>query len=249
MCSASDGGTNDGVTIDTRTSNYAQIVTSDSPVGYWRLGDAVGSVTAANEVDPTAVGTRENSVNFGMAGAIAFDTNTAAAFDQAEDDCLPVGSLPTFDFIAGETFSIEAWVKLKVSNLPEARIIASKINGTIGYELIVETTGILSLRTGNSGGTTSVQTATPLPTGEWVHLVGASPIVNGVQRGVLYVNGGLVKDETLGAHPPAANNASFAIGCRAVAEHFDGELDEVAIYDRALTLAEVALHYTTGVGQ
>ncbi len=40
---------------------------------------------------------------------------------------------------------------------------------------------------------------------------------------------------------------SFAVGVNLQGYRFTGQLDELAIYDRALTVDEVTAHYSTGM--
>ena len=60
-------------------SNFATEVLADGPIGYWRLGEALGSVTAADASGNLNNGTCSGGITFGQPGFHGGDT--AALFD------------------------------------------------------------------------------------------------------------------------------------------------------------------------
>lgn len=87
-----------------------------------------------------------------------------------------------------------------------------------------------------------------LTTGIWYHLVGTKDSTSGLK---IYVNGGQ-KGTSLGATGNITHaNTSVTIGQRsnvAPGDFFDGDIDEIAIWSRALTAAEVVTLYNGGDG-
>jgi hypothetical protein len=65
-------------------SPYADAVLTDSPIGYWRLGETSGNVAADSSPNGLA-GTYTGGVTLGVGGAINGDPNTAARFDGTND--------------------------------------------------------------------------------------------------------------------------------------------------------------------
>jgi large repetitive protein len=242
-----DGGMPMDSQTDAHVSMYRQVVLDDFPVAYWRLGDAAMSTVAVNEVTASANATAAGSVTFGQAGAIMFDTNTAALLDAADSDCMTIGDVATFDFGNNATFTLEAWVKLKGTVSAQARIALSKLTaGTpSGYELAVGTGGGPRLRTCNGTSCDAVNPPMNLLPDLWYHLVGSynGP---GNHEARFYINGSLAAMKTLTIFPPLTA-ASFALGCRSAGDYFDGFLDELAVYDRVLGDAEVLQHYEAAV--
>jgi hypothetical protein len=84
---------------------------------------------------------------------------------------------------------------------------------------------------------------TALPLGAWTHLATTYDGVN--QR--FYVNGALVATKAQ-TGSIAAGNQPLRIGGNSVSgEYFQGVIDEVRIYNRALSAAEIATDMTTPV--
>ncbi|MEO9511822.1 MAG: LamG domain-containing protein [Flavobacteriaceae bacterium] len=110
-----------------------------------------------------------------------------------------------------------------------------------GYYLGLSPTGILQWFVSNA----AVETETPLPTGEWVHIVATYDYNQKFSR--IYINGVLQEEITTGATDidkglDADYNARFSIGGAVYGEgggQFDGEIDDVYIYDRAISASEV----------
>ncbi|MCH8330898.1 MAG: PKD domain-containing protein [Bacteroidetes bacterium] len=78
------------------------------------------------------------------------------------------------------------------------------------------------------------------PPNKWHHVVG---VYNGSAL-LLYVNGILVNSEIVGHVSPQTSSARLHIGTEtSISQYFDGVIDEVRIYDRALSAAEVKVLY------
>jgi hypothetical protein len=86
-----------------------------------------------------------------------------------------------------------------------------------------------------------VDSATVVNTGEWVHVAAVLPEGAGSTADVrLYVNG---VRETEAVTAGAINTkaaAAFQIGADETGKYFTGLIDDVRIYDRALTAEEIA---------
>ena len=202
-------------------------------VGWWKLDD--GSGTSAADSIGTNTGTLlgatlptwngsgkigTNSLNFGGVGYVN------------------VGSAAPLDPIA---VSMAAWVR--PSSFPNAyNTIVSAASGTGYHQLLVKSTGKLacyvfgSLSVSYDG--TGINT---LSTGTWYHIVltydsvtGLNCYVNGILDGSAAANGTLV-----------ATAAATAIGTdlNTAGRQWNGDLDEVRIYNRVLTLADVTRLY------
>src|SRR5437899_4202772 len=87
----------------------------------------------------------------------------------------------------------------------------------------------------------------PIPNGEWAHLAIVSDGSPGTMK--MYTNGFLAGSR---AHSLPGNNAfAFNIGgggvFDATGNFFNGQIDEVAIFDKALTADQIAKHYYSAV--
>jgi hypothetical protein len=93
-----------------------------------------------------------------------------------------------------------------------------------------------------SGGSTYMATAsnTAAVAGEWYHVVGTYD--GNVMK--LYINGEEAASNTIGSHTIDATTVGLWIGW--MSGYWDGNLDEVAIYNAALSPTTVESHYNLG---
>jgi hypothetical protein len=213
-------------------SLYANAVLSDQPIAYLRLGESAGP-TAADE-KKLYHGTYSGAVTFGQPGALLGDGNTGVQLGTS-------GFVELNDVLdlAGSVFSIEAWVK--PNKLGVERGIVTKL-GTTGYALILTANDKVQLHVNNTGAEAIASNAT-VPLGSFTHVVG----VWDAQNAYIYFNGQQVGTVPVSLKPPDTN-AHLGIGCLFSGSNqpfgfLDGTIDEVAIYDKALTQARVQAHY------
>ena len=169
--------------------------------------------------------------------------------------------------------TLEAWVKPGSLNTATNRIISHgpqtissylAASGSGDYINAITNTSEVFLRIDNSGanysvgseeysdatGTNTINAATyPVPAGDltgssWVHLVGT---YDGV-RWNLYRNGILVANQPSATGAVAVPDGNWAVGATGMgwADNFGGAVDDVAIYDQALSASQVATHYVAG---
>ncbi len=155
--------------------------------------------------------------------------------------------------------TLEAWVKPDSDSNTGASILGHGPN----HNFIAETSlrianGLYEI--GSNDGTphlTSFTVTPDLTSGEWVHLVGT---YDG-NAWNLYRNGEAVSTTADLTGALAVTNANWAIGARGrwkdafgilagaafPDRSFSGSIDEVAIYDYALTRAQASAHYSAGL--
>ena len=132
-------------------------------------------------------------------------------------------------------YTLEAWVKPS-SLTPWDAVLLKEAPGTLSYGLYASAdTGNL-VPNGWVGFYDVYGTGTP-PSGQWTHL---ALTYDGTTES-LYVNGTLVAARP-GVPPATASNDPLRIGGDAVwsDEFFNGLIDEVRVYDKALTAAQVS---------
>jgi hypothetical protein len=160
----------------------------------------------------------------------------ALAFNGEAEDCVTVPESEELEL--SEEMTLEAWVKAG-SPTEDDPIIFKEGYGGIGYAmgLGVSSAGKPDGLIGEGGGEfESVTAPYAIEANVWTHL--AFTYDGAHMR--LYVNGELVATKTQSSGPLAAGG-SLRIGCSGIWEEgFDGRIDEVRIYDRALGAAEVA---------
>lgn len=246
------------------TDPYSQAVLSSGPIAYWQLDETNGYVTYDYIGGHNALYT---NVELGVSGNPA-DPDTAALFGTLASDDSYAGEIdnstngiPNIDFSGMGTaeFSVEAWVNGGSSQVSSAAIVAKGYSGSEQFCLDYYSSGFRFFVRDNVNETYTCQSTIPLD-GNWHHLVGVCDELNGALH--LYVDGSDVANASIqagksvqepsGATLPAADLVS--IGSRASSktatsftDQFNGTIDNVAIYNSALTAAQISAHYEAGI--
>jgi hypothetical protein len=249
-------------------SPYPQAVLNSGPMGYWRLAESSGSaLDSAAAAAPPQLGP-QNGTYFGLAATnlaqpgprpsdlvnglplAGFEANNFAARfagnNDGGDDAvrLPYGT--TFKFSSARVFSLEAWVNGPAAQEAGAGIIAKGMGGG-GEEFAIDIPGgTYRFFNWDAGQNAVIAQSGIALNGTWQHVVAVYDQPAG--RMQLYVNGALAASAT----PRPTLISSFdevTIGARKNSGspyndlNFNGRIDEVAIYDRALSTNEIFAHF------
>lgn len=223
-----------GIPHVTTTSKYRRtILAAQGLINYWALDepsslihlDVVGglSVTGQSGTQSGQPGlVQSRPVGYAMSATGAANSRAASAVNYA---------FPT-------TFSIECW--WQVSSVVGNVALVSAWSSSAGAMLWLATsTGAISLYT---NGTALASGFTP-GVGQKCHVLGTYDGTNSR----IYINGALVAGPTASPNPTASGSVLlFGDYNGSGISGFAGRLDEVAIYNRALTAAEAASHYAIG---
>jgi hypothetical protein len=241
-------------------SGYPGAVVASSPIAYWRLDETSGTV--AHDLVGGYNGTYV-SATLGVPGYSVLDSDTAASFNGLNSY---VGNISGtgINFITNQNFTLEAWVNAPSGQADQATIIAKGIgnNGTVENEQFVLDVAGGSYRFytygGGRGGAVYQADAVSGPNGTWQHVVGVYDGQNALGGGAkmyIYVNG---VQEGSGASPGAPYQSSItspvSIGSKRTGNDpgydgtFDGTVDEVAVYNYALSASTVNAHYASAYG-
>jgi Concanavalin A-like lectin/glucanases superfamily len=220
---------------------YSDAVLADNPVSFWRLDETSG--TSAGDSKSGRNGTYTNGVTLAQTGALPDSINNKAAGFDGTDDYVNVPYAAAFN---GATFTVEGWARLTggVANYPTIAGSYYEAGSDLrGYWLGVGNNNRWWLQLSNGSGYTNIMGPAPTPN-TWTHVVGT---YDGTV-GRLYVNGTLVASASGGyvVNP----STPFAIGAYQANGSWDGffpgQLDEVAVYNTALTATQIRTHYNTG---
>ena len=246
------------------TDNYAHVVLADNPIAYWRLDEPLFSSTANDYVG--GHNTLYYSATNGLPGFSPADADTAAGFgmnDVTNYSCAveDLGNgVPRIDFSgqgANAAFSIEAWVQAATTQPNVGAGFVTLGYGSGGEQFCLDNGngGLFRffMRTaGNAAAPNANTGVTARPDGLWHHLVGVCNETNGTMA--LYVDGVLQGTGTVtpGSGLLAPTILPVAIGSRSrtsadtsyTQQPLNTTMDEVALYNYALSAAQVAVHYS-----
>ena len=212
-------------------------------LGYWRMDEAGwGAGTtfddSGNGLDGTVLGSA-NTVSGGLIGR-------AGDFD-GQGDGVTLGQPASLDFAPGsDAFTVSAWFRTRGDGA-----LVGKAEDSFGQRQVY-----LFLAGGqvhsNVGGVQNAGSGSGYADGLWHHVALVNEDAGGTMRHRLWVDGALEGDFASGN---ATNGADWMIGARrrpgnvGIGFELDGELDEVAIFGRALDGGELAELYADGSGR
>ena len=234
------------------TSSSTVTVTVTAPAPPAAPAGLVLALRFDESTGPVAADSSANGLNGSVSGAqfVPGRTGNALSFDGVNDWVTIADTTGSpLDLTSGLT--LQAWVK--PSSLSGWDTVLMKERGTAGmsYALYAHDGGPLAGGANTpagyvttAAGDRSVRPAAALPLNVWSHVATTYDGAN--QR--FYVNGALVATRAqTGA--VAVGNGALRIGGNAAwsGEFFQGVIDEVRVYNRALTQAEIAADMSGGV--
>lgn len=244
-------------------ASYGSEVISDGPVAYWRLGEATG-VTASDESGNGHLGTYSGSPTLGVDGLINDDPDTAVAFDGL-DDRISVANHTDINTnpVPYESKTVELWFKTG-TDISTRQVIYEQGGSVRGLNIYLDG-GLVYINGWNlindDGGATTpwgpayVSSAVAPATRYYVVLVmehstgRVEGFLNGASMGAasgvgkLYVHSGdinIARNGNTYFHDGAGNS---------VGEYFSGTVDELAVYNIALSGARTLAHYQAGLSR
>jgi hypothetical protein len=210
------------------TLSYQEQVIADGAVAYWPLDDPSG--TTAGDLMGTYDGTISGGVTLNQPGVTA--DSTCMTFNGSSGQ-IDTPILPTFL----PAFSYEAWIKITPAAGQYRDIAGRHWDGPAGgLDFGISDTGVLSFRVASTSA--AMVSATALPVNTWLHVVATG---NGT-TGTLYVNGVVAGTGALALGTDAGKTGTIG-NLSPYALYWSGALQDVAIYPRALTPAEILAHY------
>lgn len=220
--------------------------TPDTPdiVSYWPLNDGTGAMTFDD-----VIGANDGACSLpdcpASKGGIV---STGFEFDGFNDRIL-VPDSPTLNWLDDNSLSFEMWVNT-VQDCTDNKVFLGKYGGPLGSSWWVGCTdggfAVFSLKDTDKvklaiTGTVAINDA------NWHHIVAVRDA--SADSNSLYVDAVLDVSDTINYTGVFSNTGELALGNHFNSYFLDGLLDEVALYDRALTPAEIQAHYNAGAGQ
>jgi hypothetical protein len=212
-------------------------------VGHWELDDGSGSTATDSSVNANH-GTLEGAYEW-IAGRIG-----TGAIDFSGGRMLVPDDNNTPELRPTDEVTVTAWISFS-SEQAAARAVVKGADNRETYELEVDDDDALIWVIREDSNTASFPRysidSQNLIQNEWVHIAGTYD----ANTMTLYINGQVVASEAIGAITLSQDPAGFAIGNRSddTNRQFDGDIDDVMVYNVALSLGEIGWLASEGTGE
>lgn len=247
------------LTVEPRTvtvpeTDYSRIVLADEPVAYWRLNetdvtspatDAVGSFDGEYN-DLGAGNYSPGEFEFGLPTGIPRESDKAVRVSNGARVTIPYA----LELNPRGHFSAEAWVKPEsiATDPQDYRTIFSSLgSGPTGWLLYQQPNNTLAWVVFNDNWVSSFigvpSESVEIEAGQWYHIV-----LTRDDLFHIYVNGNHVAAQPYDIFIPNRDGATH-LGWRSDNDWhpFEGTIDDVAFYNKALSLDQVQSHYFAAI--
>jgi RHS repeat-associated protein len=216
------------------TQTYPSTVKADTSHNYWPADEVASSTIHDRSGGPSL--TRTGSTHLGLAGAID-EARTAAWFDGSSGAVTGSSAASSVT----DNFSLEAWVRPEA--LPSSgnyALIAYNGTDTGGWGIGIDSSGQVVAR---YGGVAWLASGAVLSLASAYHVV----LVRTAGTATIYVNGTAYTPSN-STSTPLSPGASFSIGREdsTVGRYFAGRIDDVALYETALSATRISAHFAAG---
>ncbi len=216
------------------------------PVSYWPLDEA------ANGVSPDVVWSNDGA----CAGAACPGITTAPSGNASNfngvNDGLDVDNPTRLNWDNSDSFTVQVWINsAQTCDVNKVIVGSFRSNSSEGDWWLgcgsANNEAVFFLREAGTGGqAVSLRGTQPINDGQWHQITAVRDAAAGQTR--LYVDGVLEAAVTPGYTNTFANSSPLHIGYYGPGHpfnyHFNGLIDELIIYNRALSVTEIRQHYT-----
>jgi hypothetical protein len=209
-------------------------------VGYWTMN----SEDISGDMLLDKSGNGNNGTIHGSPQITTGKVGDALYFDGVSD-YMRISHHSSIDNAFVNTFTITSWIKIRGNTGENAQMILGKRSGSDGLCFGRQNSnGYLYIYKDGSG---QFHTGSAVPVGEWIHVAAAFNDTDNSYSMYysMYVNGDLWNSGTYDMDI-GSNSVDLAIGRQSGISslyYFNGTIDEVRIYNRALTSEEVLEYY------
>ncbi|WP_199222008.1 LamG domain-containing protein, partial [Winogradskyella wandonensis] len=216
----------------TPPGNYLMFISDTgvfTPTAQYRVMTADGSGNLVAEYDFPA--NSERYITFGYAPEIIVERSIN--FDASASNYIDVED----NLDLNTSFTLSTWVKRESGSTNSSIIAKRDVGFSEGYDLRINNSGRVEMRWRDGVLTRSISSLVAIPEDEWHHIA----VTHDGTTAQLYIDGVL---ETSSSLPlPADTSNSFLIGAAGrdgnTTNHFEGNIDEVRVWNQALTVGEL----------
>lgn len=202
-------------------------------IGYWDFNNTNGIIA------PDSSRFKNNGTIF---GATKLASSRGLNFDGV-DDYVNIGINKTLNDVVTGNFTIEAWIK---PNSTVLKAIVGKLQFNPDSWGLYQTSQKFFMQYRGTGAGADPSSNSIYTIGNWYYVVGTR--TNTTNR--LYVNGILQSSQGESSQTPETSGIKFVIGSRSgVDYYFQGTINEVRIWNRALSTNEIFAEYNRNKGK
>ena len=222
------------------TSGYQAAVNALGPVAYWRLDEGPGSPTAYDTTDNQLDG----QVNAGTLGQPAYNHTMGKAVDLSPGAGNPYVDVGNPAELPEGDMSVVFWMNSRANDKSIITKGQSRATQSLrDWDIFGNGTNLIFL--GSTGTATAFLAQTPYPSlNDWHQVVATWDGTTSADGVKLYVDGSLAAQAT--ANGSLNDTHNLFLGGSGI-WRYDGLLDEVALYDYALSLAQVQALYSARI--
>jgi hypothetical protein len=242
----------------TNAAGYANLIQASTPVGYWRL-DEPGDPVAPN-LGTLGAAANANYVYSSKPGATSVRPPTYPGFDAGNNAVLFDGtggyvSVPALNFNS-DTITMTGWINANGSQIAQTGLIFNRA-GTTTAGLAIDVAGGLALtyNWANDTATYNWASGVSLPDSDWAFV---ALVIRPDQAAIFEANdtnfttfNGATNPVTHAVQPfegATLFGADLSPNSGSGPAYFNGLIDEVAIFNRALSVGEVYSEYAAAIG-
>ena len=230
--------------------DYLDALLALNPIAYWPVNETNGTV--ADDTVGNIDGIYRNGVVLGGTGAITNSSDTAITLD-GNNDYLEIPHDNDFELAAG---SVAVWINPTNTNGPQTLFSKDSSGFDDGGHFSLSLQGDrLELRSQSDSESRILRSDSGLITANtWQQIV----VTWGANGTRIYHNGVEVAEDTQSAFGWSGNREPIVLGAsqarsgnlvaNRLENYFEGDLDEIALFDSVLTVSEIAELYASGTG-
>jgi hypothetical protein len=232
-------------TISVRATYETAVRATAGLIDYWRLGESTG--TSLTDAIGGNTATARNGVTLGTAGNLTLDPNTAASFDGTNDN-----AAASVNLSGTSKVTIEFWMKWTTfANNDDLAFEFTNNNTNSNGAFVINpnsttSTSRFEVALGRNGSRNNVYFTRP-SAGVWHHYAFVlNTTALAATQIIPYVDGlpvAFVKGSSGTGAGNFANSTLNFMSRNGSSLFGAGALDEVAIYNQALTATQIAQHY------
>jgi hypothetical protein len=234
-----------GDTAKTSESDFDNTFTKDSGfsglAAQWHMDEGSGTTVGDSSVngndgtiaDATWSGSDGGTWYTGISSG--FSTGDSLAFNRTDNEYITVPDNNTIDVVK---ITIALWFKVNRVDIGQHFVSKWKILGdNLSYSLSLNSDKVRFETSFNGSASDSLQSTYSISSGSWYHLAAT---FNGSSKKI-YINGVLKDSTDITGDLNITNTAALTIGTMNtdLGSHLDGLLDEVSIYNTALTADQI----------